>query len=314
MPIESWAIYSLIFLAVFLVVQFGYLYLFREVKPRRRINQRLAEIDSGAYRVADVADALKNDLAGLPNFLQRFGTLITQAGYSGKVRKLMLGYVGGIAVVFVVLVFHLKIGLAVPAAAGLPALGLYVFLKRARSKRIRKFEEQLPEAIDVIIRSLRAGHPFTTAIGLVAREMPDPSGTEFGFVSDEIAYGRDVHTALSNLHRRVGYDDLRFFTTSVTVQSQTGGNLAEILARLSKLMRERFKMCRRVRALTAEGRFSALALTFLPPIVLAIMNFISPVLYGAVWGNPGWTLMLFLAVGLIALGNIVMWKMVNFRV
>jgi tight adherence protein B len=261
-----------------------------------------------------VADALKNDLAGLPNFLQRFGTLITQAGYSGKVRKLMLGYVGGIAVVFVVLVFHLKIGLAIPAAAGLPALGLYVFLKRARSKRIRKFEEQLPEAIDVIIRSLRAGHPFTTAIGLVAREMPDPSGTEFGFVSDEIAYGRDVHTALSNLHRRVGYDDLRFFTTSVTVQSQTGGNLAEILARLSKLMRERFKMRRRVRALTAEGRFSALALTFLPPIVLAIMNFISPVLYGAVWGNPGWTLMLFLAVGLIALGNIVMWKMVNFRV
>ena len=89
--------------------------------------------------------------------------------------------------------------LAFPAAAGLSAISLYLFLKRARAKRIEKFAEQLPDVIDVIVRSLRAGHPFTVALGLVAREMPDPSGTEFGLVSDEIAYGRDIHTALSNL-------------------------------------------------------------------------------------------------------------------
>ena len=286
MHVESWALYSLIFLAVFLVLQFGYLYFFREVKPRRRINKRLADIDSGAYHTHQVADALKNDLAGLPRFLKRFGSLITQAGYSGSIRQLTFAYVGTFAAALVLLSLKLSAPVAFPAAAGLSAISLYLFLKRTRAKRIKKFEEQLPDVIDVIVRSLRAGHPFIVALGLVAREMPDPSGTEFGLVSDEIAYGRDIHTALSNLHERVGYDDIRFFTTSVTVQSQTGGNLAEILARLSKLMRDRFKMRRRVRALTAEGRGSAIALSCLPVLVLGMMNVIAPAVYRVVWGNP----------------------------
>jgi tight adherence protein B len=144
--------------------------------------------------------------------------------------------------------------------------------------------------------------------------MPDPSGTEFGLVNDEIAYGRDIPSALSSLYDRVGYEDLRFFTTAVTVQNQTGGSLAEILSRLSKLIRDRFKMRRRVRALTAEGRFSAIALTLLPIFVLGLMNLVAPGLYSTIWGNPTWTYMLLVAAGLTVLGNVVMWKMVNFKV
>jgi tight adherence protein B len=312
--IESWALYSLIFVAVFLIVQFGYLYLFRELKPRRRINKRLAAIESGAYRTNEVENALKKDLAGLPNFLNRFATLITQAGYAGAVRKLMLGYAGTFAVLSLLLSFKLKVVLALPAAAGLSAFLLYAFLKNARGRRVGKFAEQLPEVIEVIVRSLRAGHPFTVSLNLVAREMPDPAGTEFGLVTDEIAYGLDIPSALSNLYDRVGYEDLRFFSTSVTVQNQTGGNLAEILSRLSRLMRDRFKMRRRVRALTAEGRFSAIALTLLPVIVLGLMNVVVPALYNTVWGNPIWTYMLVAAGVFTAIGNLVMWKMVNFKV
>ncbi|WP_046863572.1 type II secretion system F family protein [Microvirga massiliensis] len=314
MSIESWVLYSLVFAAVFLVAQFGYLYFFRELKPRRRINKRLAAIESGAYRTNEVVDVLKHDLAGLPDFLRPFGRLIIQAGHGSSLRKLAFGYAGTFAVLLLILSFKLQFVLAIPAAAGSSALLLYLFLKRARGKRLQKFAEQLPDVIDVIVRSLKAGHPFTVSLGLVAREMPDPSGTEFGLVSDEIAYGRDIQTALSNLYDRVGLEDLRFLTTSVTVQSQTGGNLAEILARLSKLMRDRFKMRRRVRALTAEGRFSALALTALPAVILGMMNVIAPAVYGSVWGNQTWTYMLVVAGGLIALGNVVMWKMVNFKV
>jgi len=314
MHIESWVLYSLVFVAVFLIAQFGYLYLFREVKPRLRINKRLADIESGAYRTQEVANALKNELAGLPGFLKRFGRLIQQAGYGGSVRTLIFVYAGIFAVLFLGLSFKLNLVLAAPTAAVLSAFVLYLFLKRAQRKRIAKFAEQLPDVIDVIVRSLRAGHPFTVSLTLVAREMPDPSGTEFGFVSDEIAYGRDVNGALTSLYERVGYEDLRFLTTAVTVQSQTGGNLAEILTRLSKLMRDRFKMRRRVRALTAEGRFSAIALTLLPAVILVMMNFIAPALYRTIWGHPTWTNLLFLAGGLILLGNIVMWKMVNFKV
>src|SRR5262249_50781097 len=118
----------------------------------------------------------------------------------------------------------IAVALAVPMAAGL----FYLFLLRARRRRIAKFSEQLPDALDVIVRGLRAGHPFRVALSLVAREMPDPVGTEFGIVADEIMFGLEQSTAVDNLAPRVGHGDLAFFSTSVNIQQQTGGNLGEI--------------------------------------------------------------------------------------
>src|SRR2546423_3289802 len=117
--------------------------------------------------------------------------------------------------------------------------------------------------MDIMVRSLRAGHPVRVAGGLVAQELPDRIGTEFGIAADEITYGADVETAMRNLYFRVGQEDLPLFVTAVAIQGSTGGNLGEILANLSAVIRERFKMRRKIRALAAEGRASALILSSL---------------------------------------------------
>ena len=143
---------------------------------------------------------------------------------------------------------------ALVATLALP-LAILVYL---RKRRRQKFGEQFPEAIDIIVRSLRAGHPVPVAIGMVARELPDPVGTEFGIVADEITYGSDLETAMRNMLYRVGQEDLPLFVTSVAIQATTGGNLSQILDNLSKVIRERFKMRRKIKGLSAEGRAGAM--------------------------------------------------------
>ncbi len=137
-------------------------------------------------------------------------------------------------------------------------------LRILRGRRQKKFSSQFPDGIDIIVRSLRAGHPVPIAITMVGREMTDPIGTEFGIVSDELTYGSDLETAMRNLYFRVGTDDLPLFVTAVAIQRSTGGNLGEILENLSSVIRQRFKMRRKIRALAAEGRASALILSSLP--------------------------------------------------
>ena len=128
----------------------------------------------------------------------------------------------------------------------------------------------------MISRGLRAGHPFKVAIALVAREMPDPVGSEFGIVADEITFGLEQYMAVENLGPRVGHHDLSFFSTAVNVQHQTGGNLAEIVSRLSRMLRSRSKLRLKIRALSAEGRLSAVALCRPPFILFALITLISP--------------------------------------
>jgi tight adherence protein B len=137
-----------------------------------------------------------------------------------------------------------------------------------------------------ICRSLKAGHPLPISLSLVAREMPDPAGTEFGIASDEITYGLDLPSSLQNLSARVGDPDLMLVVMSTTIHSQTGGNLGEILARLSKLIRDRFKLRRKIHALTAEGRFSAVALTEIPFVMFGAINLFAPQYYADTWDSP----------------------------
>ena len=146
----------------------------------------------------------------------------------------------------------------------------------ARAAGRRQFGAQFPDALDMIVRSLRAGHPVPIAITMVAREMPDPIGSEFGIVADEITYGADLETAMRNLYFRVGQDDLPLFVTAVAIQGSTGGNLGEILENLSGVIRQRFKMRRKIRALAAEGRASALILSSLPIAMFLIIQLVAP--------------------------------------
>jgi len=185
-------------------------------------------------------------------------------------------------------------------------------LRRARNKRIRKFAKQLPDALDMIVRSLRAGHPASVAIGLVAREMPDPLGTEFGIVSDEITFGLSIEQAVRKLSHRVGFEGLQLLSVSLSIQAKTGGNLTEILSNLSSVLRERQKLRMKIRALSAEGRVSAWIISLFPIVMFFTLQILAPAYYGAVWGNP-LVFPIFLFFGLWALlGDFIMYRMVTF--
>jgi tight adherence protein B len=187
-------------------------------------------------------------------------------------------------------------------------------LKFLRGRRRKKFGAQFPDAIDIIVRSLRAGHPVPVAINMVAREMGDPIGSEFGIITDEITYGADLETAMRNLFFRVGTDDLPLFVTAVAIQTSTGGNLGEILENLSRVIRERFKMRRKIHSLAAEGRASAMILSSLPIAMFAVINFMVPSFYASVWDQSLTKIALAAAGGWMGIGNLIMFRMVNFKV
>jgi tight adherence protein B len=190
----------------------------------------------------------------------------------------------------------------------------YFTLHMLRSRRQKKFGAQFPDALDIIVRSLRAGHPVPIAITMVAREMTDPVGSEFGIVSDEITYGADLESALRNLYFRIGQDDLPLFVTAVAIQGSTGGNLGEILENLSGVIRQRFKMRRKIRALAAEGRASALILSSLPIGIFAAINLVSPDFYASVWSYDLTKIGLGAAAAWMGVGNFIMYRMVNFKI
>jgi tight adherence protein B len=241
--------------------------------------------------------------------------LILQSGTKmGLAGLLGLGAAAGGAVLFVSRLGGLDIELAL-AAAALTALAFpFIYLKSLRDRRLDKFEEQLPDAIDVIVRSLRAGHSLPVAVASAGKHLPDPIGGEFSLTAAEVTYGLDLETAMMNLRSRVGQPDLALIVLAVSVQSKTGGNLAEVLTNLAKIIRERFKLRRKAFALAAEGRFSAIMLSILPVAMFGALHLISPGYYGDIWGTPYVTWVLGVAVIWMLIGDFIMYKMVRIKV
>jgi tight adherence protein B len=188
----------------------------------------------------------------------------------------------------------------------------FVVLRRLVTARIRRFTVQLPNTLDIIVRSLKAGHPVSSAIGLVAREMPDPMGSEFGILSDELTFGQDVEGAMTNLFERVGADELRLLVTTISIQRSTGGNLADILQNLSGVIRERTYMKARIRALSAEGRFTAWIMAFFPLVMYFLIHLLSPHYFDTFWASPFVAPVLLGCSFFLILGNYILFKMVNF--
>lgn len=202
------------------------------------------------------------------------------------------------------------------ALAAFPVLAAIIpvqVLKFRRNRRHKIFGIQLPEALELITRSLKAGHPVPVAISMVAREMPDPIGTEFGVVADEVTYGSDLVSALHNLYQRVGHEDLPLFVTAVSIQTSSGGNLREILDGLSTTIRDRGKLKRKVRAISTEGRMSAYILTAVPCLLAAGIMVLMPQFYTSVWDEPMTWYLLGGSVFWLLLGNAMMFKMSNFK-
>ena len=188
-----------------------------------------------------------------------------------------------------------------------------VLLAVRRSRRTRLLESQLPDALDLIARSMQAGHAFTSALQLAGRESPDPMGAELGGVFSAIQYGAPLQEALVQWADRMAGDDVRIFVTGVRIQTETGGNLADLMQQTARLIRERQTLRGNIRVLTAEGRLSALILTLLPVVLALLMTALNPQFMGRLWHDPHGQQLVAAALVLMLLGMLWMWRLVQIR-
>ena len=312
-------IYALAAASVVLFVEAIYLIFFSAASYRSRINRRLRlmkgqpDRESILIQIRRERGLTSGGLYSLP--ILSLNRLVLQSGLTMGVGQVLLLDMVAAAAVFGAALWQrgdfVEAGLAaVTASVVLPFAALYFM----RARRQKNFGSQFPDALDVIVRSLRAGHPVPIAIQMVAREMADPVGSEFGIVSDEITFGADLETAMRNLYFRVGQEDLPLFVTAVAIQASTGGKLTEILNNLSSVIRQRFKMRRKVRALAAEGRFSAILLSAVPIILFLILKVVAPDYYASVWPIDFTKYALAAAGAWMMFGNYIMYRLVSFKI
>lgn len=316
----------LAFIAVVLLFEGFFLYWNDNKSPEvRRMEQRLRAISAGGHE-AGQSQLLKQRVAlsetpGLHKLLlqlphaQMLDRLLVQAGSSMTVVHLaalcmLLGCVG---LLFSMLLFKWPWPLAL--ALGM-AMACFPMLRLvwARRRRLQTIAEQLPEAMDLIGRALRAGHAFTSALAMVGSEAPEPIAGEFKITSDEIAFGISTENALNNLAARVDSADIRYFVMAVIIQRETGGNLAELLDKLSGLVRDRFKLYAKVRVLAAEGKLSAWILTALPFCVAGAIHLMNPKYLSVLFTDPFGKRLVGMGLVMMVLGILAMWRIVKIRI
>jgi tight adherence protein B len=286
-------IYVLIFVAVVVIVEGLYLTVFgKSISLDNRVSRRLALMQKNGNR-EQVLEQLRKEMSqhmasrGIPLY-SLLASKAQKANIAFSPKQLVM-IMGGLSVVaFIGLTFATEVDTPIRAAIAvmMGVGGVYFWVNKKATKRVKLMEEQLAEAIELMVRSLRVGHPFASAIGIVAKEVPDPLGTEFGFIADEAAYGRNVAESLKAFAERMDNQDLRFLAVAVTIQQQSGGNLAEILEGLSKVVRARYKLFRRVAAITAEAKWSGMFLSGFPLAALVAINMLDPTYYDAVYDEP----------------------------
>ena len=269
-------------------------------------------LERKAERLSDVRamQALLSRAKGVSGPLDR---LVTQSGLQITVGTLIMA-----SVLLAVIGYALVKWLTYYTALGLAAAPLfgaipYLLVRHARTKRLELFEEQFPESIELIARALRAGHAFPTGLQMVADEIPKPVGAEFKLVYDQQAFGMSINEALKGLAERVPILDAKFFVTAVLTQRETGGNLSEVLDNLANVIRERFKVKRQVRVVTAHGRITGWILAALPPALALILCFVSPQHMKTMVTDPLGIKMLVAGGTMQAIGTVIIRKLVNIR-
>jgi tight adherence protein B len=255
--------------------------------------------------------ALNAVLAGSTGLSGRTQNLLERAGLRWTVGRLVLMSTACAAVAFALLNYlthTILVSLLLAVGAGFAP---YLFVRYKARKRMGRFEELFPEAISLIIRALRAGHAFTTGLAMVAEEMADPIGPEFRLVYDHQNFGMPVEEALMALTRRIPLLDVRFFVTAVLTQREAGGNLAEILENLSSVIRDRFKVKRQVRVVTAHARITGLVLSGLPPVAALILLVVAPEHMRILWTDPLGIRLVLIAIVLQVVGALMIRKIVD---
>lgn len=314
-------IYGLIFIGVLVLVEGLYLTVFgRSISLNNRVNRRLEMLDKSGNR-EEVMEKLRKEME--QHLKARKIPLYSIL--SNKAQKAAIAFTPKqLIMLMVALSFLAFIGLSVGTATSVPVRifvsiamgvgGIFTWINMKAGKRMALLEEQLPDAIELMVRSLRVGHPFTSAISIVADEVADPLATEFGVIADEAAYGREIGEALKDMAERIDMQDLRFLAVAVTIQQQSGGNLAEILDGLAKVIRARFRLFRRVKAITAEAKWSGKFLSGFPILALIGIQLIKPDYYDEAMDHP-YFIPACLVVGAFLITNlIVMRALVNIKV
>lgn len=326
---------AIILILVFAAVVFAVERILGVIVGRRlehqAINQRLELISRGVSR-GEAMQLLRrrasNIPAGLPEFIMRpaiaFEKLLMQAGVAIPTGRLMLGLLVVPLTLFVLIILAMILSGAALGSGRVLLIATFSFLLGAgapllyfqfqAAKMRKKMQDQFPVALDVFVRGLRAGHPIAAALDLLTVEMPDPIGSQFGVAVDEVTYGADLRDALDAMADRWDLDDMRMFVVSLAVQSETGGNLAEILENLSQVIRERASMMLKVRALSSEGRMTAAMLTGLPIVAFIILFIGNPRFYLDVADDPAFVPGY---VGLLVLYGIGFWtirRMIDLKV
>jgi tight adherence protein B len=321
----------LIFIVVLVLVEFGYFALRALGSPEEReVRTRLKALATQSENDGTV-DILKkhklSEIIWLHHLLTKFSVvekvarLMEQAGVPRtpgfyiliSITLAVVGLLAGSQFQSAFFPLVPSIFVIIPWIVGLGFIP-FLYLRYKRTKRIRKFEGRLPEALDLIARSLKAGHAFSSGLRLVSEEMDDPIGLEFGKVLHEINFGVATQDALINLTNRIPIDDLRFFVISVILQRETGGNLAEILENLARLIRERFKLNGHVRVLSSQARLSAYILVAVPFVTAFIVYLINPHFFDAFLENPSGKYVLAVGVVWMTIGILVMKRVVSIRV
>ncbi|MFT4706587.1 MAG: tight adherence protein B [Ascidiaceihabitans sp.] len=286
-------IYGLIFIGVLVLVEGLYLVAFgKSISMNSRVNRRLEMLNKGGGR-AEVLDQLRKEMRQHMNAknIPLYSLLANKAQKAtiAFTPKQLTGVMAGLSVVAFVglsLGTETEVPIRIAMSIGIGIGAVYFWVSTKANKRMSMIEEQLPDAVELMVRSLKVGHPFASAVQIVAKEVKDPLGTEFGVIADETAYGKDVGEALKEMAERLDMQDMRFLAVAVTIQQQSGGNLAEILAGLAQVIRARFRLFRRVKAITAEAKWSGKFLSAFPLMALVVINLGDPHYYDEVRETP----------------------------
>lgn len=296
-----------------------------------RVNKRLQMIEDGSSREVVYSRLRRKQSEGLGALPGPFGKIggkieatlgTTGLAWSARTVMTVMALAMGAIILFGLLFalaggFILTTGMilllltfAFAAGFGLPMM----VLTRMADRRRRKMQQQFPVALDIFVRGLRAGHPVASALNLLTEEMTDPLGSEFGLVVDEVTYGAELRDALQSLADRWGIDDIHMFVVSLSVQNETGGNLAEILENLSMVIRERASLLLKVRALSSEGRMTAVMLTALPVLAFVGLFLLNPAFYLDVSQDPAFSIGFGVLIAMYAVGFYTIRRMVDLKV
>ena len=314
----------LLFIAVVLLVEGVYL-IWRSYKgpEANRIERRLMIMSAGAHggtetgllkrRLLSDTPFLEHVLLSIPR-IHVLDRLLMQSGL-----KIKLVVFIGLTFAFACAGYFLPVFLGLNLFVSILMLVVsgslpYFYLLYLKDKRLRKFDEQLPDALDLIGRAIRAGHALPAALKMIADEMADPIREEFRIAFDEVNYGFSMQDALTNLATRVPSTDLRYFVVAILIQRETGGNLAELLDNISALIRGRHKLYGTIRVLSAEGKLSAWILTLLPILLAVVINLINPAFMSVLWNDAAGIKMVIGVIILMILGIFWMRKIIKIRV